>query len=120
MAQCVVCGRPATTQVTVSENGERRQIALCDEHYAEMVAGDAGLGASPLESLFRGGMMERILGEDWPFAQETQETGRGARGRRAGRPRDRSREAVDLQSFLSEAASERLQAAAEKAAEFGK
>jgi ATP-dependent Clp protease ATP-binding subunit ClpC len=53
-------------------------------------------------------------------AAETGAGGGGRRGvRQAGRGQ-RSREAVDLQSFLSEAAMERLQAAAERAIEFGR
>ena len=56
MAKCIICGRPATTQVTLRENGATRQVALCDEHYAEAMGG--GMSGSPLESLFHGGMME--------------------------------------------------------------
>jgi ATP-dependent Clp protease ATP-binding subunit ClpC len=136
MAKCVVCGRPATTQVTVIENGRQRRLDLCDEHYAEVVGQrGAGMfagrsGASPLESLF-----ERFMGDAWsPFegigsagvgAEPTPGAQRGAgpqpRGRipQSGAGR-RSREAVDLQSYLSEAALDRLQVAAEKALQFGK
>jgi ATP-dependent Clp protease ATP-binding subunit ClpC len=118
MANCSVCGKPATTQVTLSENGKQRQIALCDEHYAELV-GSRGRGMSPLESLFGGGggsMFERFFDDSWsPF--EGSGTGRETRQPASSR---RSREAVDLRSFLSQAALERLQAAAENALEYGK
>jgi ATP-dependent Clp protease ATP-binding subunit ClpC len=101
--------------VTVADNGSRREVPLCDEHYAE-VAGSRGFGMSPLESLFHEGGFERFFGDSWPFGEES--------GQRASRPRPagrgRSREAVDLKSFLSEAALERLQAAANKAVDFGK
>ena len=119
MAQCVICGKPATTQVTVTENGERRQVALCDEHNAELVENQE-LAASPLEALFReGGMFERLLGDmGSPF--ERMESAGGRRRAPQAAPRGRSREAVDLQSFLSEAAANALQAAAEKALELGK
>jgi len=39
MAKCIICGRPATTQVTIREGGTTRQVALCDEHYAEAMGG---------------------------------------------------------------------------------
>jgi ATP-dependent Clp protease ATP-binding subunit ClpC len=136
MAQCDFDGRPAVAQVTVSENGERRVINLCEEHYEEFMARrgrSRGLGRSPLESLFGGGsLFDRLMDDAWsPFgdmdgargggrAGGTADTGGGRRADRQGRRGQRSREAVDLQSFLSEAAMERLQAAAEKAIEFGR
>ena len=136
MAQCDFDGRPAVAQVTVSENGEGRVINLCEEHYEEFMARrgrSRGLGRSPLESLFGGGsLFDRLMDDAWsPFgdmdgargggrAGGTADTGGGRRGARQGGRGQRSREAVDLQSFLSEAAMERLQAAAEKALEYGK
>ena len=124
----------------MSENGERRVINLCDEHYQEFTARrgrNRGLGRSPLESLFGGGsLFDRLMDDSWsPFgdmdgargggrggtgAAETGGGGGGRRGAPQGARGQRSREAVDLQSFLSEAAMERLQAAAEKAIEFGR
>ena len=133
MAKCDVCGRPATTQLTVRDGGQTRQINLCDQHYAEAVG--EGFGRSPLESLFGGSSLfdefRSFFDEGAPFGgRGGAATGRGgADARRAGgraRPlasverRQRSREAVDLRSFLNEAAMDRLQAAAEKALEFGK
>ena len=104
MAKCSICGKPATTQVTVSENGQERLIALCDEHYAEVVGHRGSFGASPLESLFQGGLFERMLGDSWsPFEQFGSVPRRGPTPAR----RNRSRESVDLRSFLSEAATER-------------
>jgi ATP-dependent Clp protease ATP-binding subunit ClpC len=135
MAKCEVCGRPATAQITINENGELRRVALCSEHYAEIV----GSRSSPLESLFRDPLFERFMGEAGlgsAFGARSgvgeQEAGGGvATARRGGTRAPRatggtsrdgrsSREAVDLQSFLSETALELLQQAAEKAVEFGK
>jgi ATP-dependent Clp protease ATP-binding subunit ClpC len=85
-----------------------------------------------MESLFRDDdVFERFFGGRSPFAG-FDEMGGGPRGRgggartssRGGTPGAgagrRSRESVDLQSFLSENASELLQRAAEKAVEYGK
>ena len=129
MAKCEVCGRPATAQVTINENGELRRVSLCSEHYAEIV----GSRSSPLESLFRDPMFERFMGNSGfgsAFQGANRGTGEdvepparrpGARStaRRGGEGQS-SREAVDLQSFLSESAAELLQQAAEKAVEYGK
>ena len=134
MAKCDVCGRPATTELTVRDGSQTRQINLCDQHYAEAVG--EGFGRSPLESLFGGSNLfdefRSFFDEGAPFGGRggAGSTGRGGAGRRSAaggaRPlasverRQRSREAVDLRSFLNEAAMDRLQAAAEKALEFGK
>jgi ATP-dependent Clp protease ATP-binding subunit ClpC len=144
MAKCDICGRPATTQLTVREGNDTRQIALCDQHYAEAMGG-AGLGRSPLESLFSGGLFnefQSFFGERGGSlfsglagggGDGASGGGRGARGSAGGEAgggtvrqlpsagrRQRSREAVDLRSFLNDAAMDRLQAAAEKAVEYGK
>src|SRR6267154_2858301 len=42
--------RPAQVRVTVIENGQRRTLNVCREHYAELRARQA----SPFESLFSG------------------------------------------------------------------
>src|SRR5437870_13408735 len=42
--------RPAVVRVTVIENGQRRTLNVCREHYAELRARQA----SPFESLFSG------------------------------------------------------------------
>jgi ATP-dependent Clp protease ATP-binding subunit ClpC len=115
MAKCSVCGKPATTQVTVSENGKRRQVSLCDEHYAE-VTGSRAPGQSPLESLFGGGMFDRLFDDSWAGFGDGEPTRKAPQSARRGRSRD----AVDLQSFLSEAATDLLQTAANKALDYGK
>ena len=115
MAKCVVCGKPATTQVTITENGKRRQLALCDEHYAQLNA-SRQQWRSPLESLFGGSIFDRMFGDTWPAFEDM---GAGQRAPQSAR-RGRAREAVDLQSFLSESASGLLQQAAHKALDFGR
>ncbi|MET0209223.1 MAG: Clp protease N-terminal domain-containing protein, partial [Burkholderiaceae bacterium] len=72
--------------------------------------------ASPLESLFGGGLFERFFGDAWPGLSDQP----GSTVRRLPQRRQRSREAVDLQSFLNQAAMDRLQAAAEKALQSGR
>ncbi|MGZ5651017.1 MAG: Clp protease N-terminal domain-containing protein, partial [Usitatibacter sp.] len=135
MAKCAVCGKPATRQVTVNEDGRLERLPLCDEHYAEVM----GAESSPMESLFRDDdLFERFFAGGSPFSGVedlgggTRRRGGGTRaatgggggggaggGHRAAGGR-RSREAVDLQSFLSEVASDLLQRAAEIAVEYGK
>jgi ATP-dependent Clp protease ATP-binding subunit ClpC len=125
MAKCDVCGRPASTQLTLREGGKTRQVALCDEHYAETMG--SAFGRSPLESLFGGGLFDEFqsfFGDRGSLFGEA--PGAGGAGGDKARPhasaprRQRSREAVDLRSFLNEAAMDRLQVAAEKALEYRK
>ena len=120
MAKCAVCGRPATRRVTVNENGELQQVPLCDEHYAEVIGG----ASSPMESLFRDDdLFERFFGRGSPFGdfdRGSEERPRRSSRAPGGRGARRSREAVDLQSFLSENASELLQRGAHRAVERGK
>jgi ATP-dependent Clp protease ATP-binding subunit ClpC len=133
MAQCAVCGRPATTQLTVREGGQTREVALCDEHYAEAMG--RSFGRSPLESLFGGGLFSGGLFDDFqgffgdrgsPFGERggspgsTGSAGSSVRVLPQAARRQRSREAVDLKSFLNEAAMDLLQKAAENAVEYGK
>ena len=101
---CQVCGeRPATTRVSVLQNGVRKTLELCDADY-ERLYGRRVRGTSPLESLFRGSPWEDLMGGDGGF----------------GPPAARSRESVDIDDYLSEHAKEILQEAARAAVEFGK
>src|SRR6266851_5739330 len=95
--------RPATVRVTVVENGQRRTLNVCREHYEQLRARQA----SPFESLFSG------------FGGPVGGAPRGRRG--GGRPRGaaRGRESVDITEYMSDQAEEILQQAARTAAEWG-
>jgi len=127
--------RPAVVRVTVVENGQRRTLNVCREHYEQLRARQA----SPFESLFSGlggfggGFGEDVLGGF--FGEEEQgrgreeiggplggPAGRTPRARRGGgRPRGaaRGRESVDITDYMSDQAEEILQQAARTAAEWG-
>ncbi|MAU51758.1 MAG: Clp protease ClpC [Roseovarius sp.] len=61
--KCDICGRPATTRVRASVNGQVRDMELCDQHYREMVR-RSGHSASPLESLFgRRSLFDEFFGD---------------------------------------------------------
>src|SRR5216684_3917266 len=122
--------RPATVRVTVVENGQRRTLNVCREHYEQLRARQA----SPFESLFSGfgglggGFGDDLLGSffgDEGQGRDREEIGGPAggapRGRRGGgRPRGaaRGRESVDISEYMSDQAEEILQQAARTAAEW--
>ncbi|MBC7092701.1 ATP-dependent Clp protease ATP-binding subunit [Candidatus Bipolaricaulota bacterium] len=92
---CEACGiRPATIEVEVIENGQRRILHLCEADYARL---HRQRWFSPWESLFAGLFPEGAFGERWA-----------------------DREAVDIHTFLSDHARDLLQKAARTAVEFGK
>ncbi|MBW0448752.1 ATP-dependent Clp protease ATP-binding subunit [bacterium M00.F.Ca.ET.228.01.1.1] len=107
---CELCGvRPATIRVAVVQGGRRRQLDVCDYHYAQLTRHQRQI--SPLESLFRGGLFDGLLDA-------------GMNEVRAGRA-DSQRDApvskgIDLQQHFSEQAKEILQRAAERAVQFGR
>src|SRR5437899_2054113 len=133
--------RPAVVRVTVIENGQRRTLNVCREHYAELRARQA----SPFESLFSGfggGFRDDLLGgffDEGGAGEAPLDAGgmgeapvggaRRARGdggtsapRRAGgrgRGAGPARESVDLTDYMSDQAEEILQQAARTAAEWG-
>src|SRR5207253_6210286 len=74
--------RPAVVRVTVVENGQRRTINVCREHYAELRAQQA----SPFESLFSGlgGLGDDLLGG--VFDESVGGDGGGREPRRAREP----------------------------------
>ncbi|MEM5367197.1 hypothetical protein V4C53_14315 [Paraburkholderia azotifigens] len=63
MAECSVCGKPATAQITITENGQRRQLMLCNEHYMELMTRNHHL--TPLVSL--GGLFDSLFDDMWPL-----------------------------------------------------
>ncbi|NPT36900.1 ATP-dependent Clp protease ATP-binding subunit [Paraburkholderia xenovorans] len=107
---CELCGvRPATIRVAVIQGGRRRQLDVCDYHYAQLTRHQRQV--SPLESLFRGGLFEGLLdsGMDGsgPEPAATRHDGPVNKG-------------VDLQQHFSDQAKEILQRAAERAVQFGR
>ncbi len=107
---CEICqARPATVRVSVIQNGQQRQLDVCDYHYAQLTRHQRAL--SPLESLFRGGLFDDFF-----------ETGGiGARPGEARRQvRGADREAINLEQHFSKQAREILQRAAERAVQSGK
>ncbi|HEX9602585.1 MAG TPA: Clp protease N-terminal domain-containing protein, partial [Myxococcales bacterium] len=120
--------RPATIRVTVIENGQRRTLNVCREHYEQLRARQA----SPFESLFggfSGGPGDDLLGSffgEKGQGRDREEIGGPVGGtprprRGGGRPRGaaRGRESVDLTEYMSGQAEEILQQAARTAAEWG-
>ncbi|WP_112664298.1 ATP-dependent Clp protease ATP-binding subunit [Microvirga flavescens] len=113
MAQhlCEICGvRPASVRVTVIQNGQRKQLDVCDYHYAQLSRHQRAL--SPLESLFRGGLFDDFFGAQ----NEVPPIPRGS----ARRGPAQEREALNLEQHFSEQSKEILQRAAERAVQFGK
>ncbi|ARP81795.1 Clp protease ClpC [Bordetella genomosp. 8] len=93
-----------------------------EDPYAELRARmlrQRGRAMSPLEMLFHGGLLDQLFDDTAP----TGARGGGQRRTPSGavpRREARSREEVDLTSFLNESARNTLHAAAEKAVSFGK
>ncbi|WP_285295792.1 hypothetical protein [Aureimonas altamirensis] len=91
MAQlmCDICGqRPASVRVAVIQDGQRRQLNVCDYHYQQLSRHQRSL--SPLESLFRGGLFDDFFGgADAPMGRPAQD-----------------RETVNLEQHFSEQARE--------------
>ncbi|WP_176052390.1 AAA family ATPase [Paraburkholderia caribensis] len=113
MAQhmCDLCGaRPASVRVAVVQNGQRRQLDVCDYHYAQLTRHQRQV--SPLESLFRGGLFDDFFG-DRPSPRQP---ARGALPASSAVERD----GVNLQQHFSDQAREILQRAAERAVQFGR
>ncbi len=112
MAQvmCDICkARPANVRVAVLQDGQQRQINVCDYHYTQLMRHQRSL--SPLESLFRGGLLDDFFGRR-TAGQEASETFEPVS--------EPSREGINLEQHFSEQAREILQRAAERAVQSGK
>ena len=108
---CDLCGvRQATVRVAVLQDGKRRQIEVCDYHYAQLTRHQRQI--SPLESLFRGGLLDDLFGTP----TQTQHRATGAAPQSAALESD----GVNLQLHFSDQAKEILQRAAECAVQFGR
>src|SRR5882762_8703809 len=103
---CDICHRrPAAVRVTVVEEGQRRTLNVCRQDYAKLRARQA----SPFESVFGGSLFgDDMLGDFFGEGERgggdgsPTEEGEG----RAGRPRRRDREGVDVGELLSKQAEE--------------
>ncbi|WP_420994618.1 AAA family ATPase [Cupriavidus sp. 30B13] len=103
---CDICNaRPAVARVTVTENGERRTLSICDYHYRQMLRHQDML--NPFDSLLGGGGgLSHLFG------------GMGGEAGHAGSfSAEVPRESVDAADAFSEQTIELLQRAAEKAHE---
>jgi ATP-dependent Clp protease ATP-binding subunit ClpC len=101
---CDICRvKPATIRVSIIRNARRQTLDLCESCYAKYRQKERGF--SPLESLFWGDFFKDFFGEEFePFRMME----------------DFDREAIDLESYLSDVAKEYLQKAGRKAIDFGK
>jgi ATP-dependent Clp protease ATP-binding subunit ClpC len=110
-ALCDICHRrPAALRVTLSENGRRRTLEVCEVDYARLQAQNA----SPFESLFGGGLFgDDVMGDLFGEEGLAPRSGVG----RQRRPRDR--ESTDITEVLSVQGEEILQQAARAAVERG-
>jgi ATP-dependent Clp protease ATP-binding subunit ClpC len=104
---CDICKvRPATTEVTVVENGRERQLRVCDVDLRKLQR----QSASPFERMLRARFFgSRDESEDF-----------GDFFSRSGYPLPRHREAIDVDQFLSTHAKELIQEAAQTALKFNR
>jgi ATP-dependent Clp protease ATP-binding subunit ClpC len=124
---------PATHTVRVSRNGQVTSLELCDEHYMALMR-ERSL-VSPLESLFAGrsagpgggggglgSLFDRLPGfgsgtEEAPPARQPR---RRAAGDQGAIPVGGTREAVNIEQYLSDHTQEIVQQAAATAVDFGR
>lgn len=106
---CEICGvRPATMRVTVLQEGQRKQMDICDYDYARLTRRQNH--ASPLESLFGGDPFGGIFG-------------RGGSGIGDAMPRSAVSDSTGERQYVdqfSEQAKAMLQKAAERAVDSGR
>lgn len=100
---CDICGaRPASVRVTVLQDGERRDLDVCDFHYVQLTRHQRYI--SPLESLFGSGLVDQP-GTATPTPRRGQ----------LSSAHDRNR----IEQHFSDQAKEILQRSAERAVLFG-
>src|SRR3954452_2342840 len=111
---CAICGiRPATVRTTVTVDGRREVLELCDLDYRRLARQQRS--SSPLESLF-GGRGGSLL-DDFFGDRSGEERGDGGGTPIPVRP---GRRGAGIAERLSEHAQELLQRAARAAVEFGR
>jgi ATP-dependent Clp protease ATP-binding subunit ClpC len=103
---CDICGvRPASVRVTIAQDGQRRDIDVCDYHYTRLTRHQRYV--SPLESLF-GGMFDEASG--FPARAAAPHRGSVSPARQEG---------TRIEAHFSEQAKEILQRSAERAVQSG-
>jgi ATP-dependent Clp protease ATP-binding subunit ClpC len=95
-------------RVSITQDGQRKTLYLCEEDYRRLRREREVF--SPLESLFRGGLLGDLFEEFFRDFEELEPFPR----RWAGR------EAIDISEYMSEHTKELLQQAAQVAVDFGK
>ena len=101
--------RPSTNTVTVSRNGKRETLELCDQHYAQIRSQRSSM--SPFDSLFGSNIFDMFSDLPDNFSGLSSDL---------RQPLPRDREATNLESFISEHTKAIIQAAAETAVQFGR
>src|SRR6187401_1159274 len=114
---CEIDGvRPAVATVRISQNGEERTLAVCEEHLRELQGRSRGAARSPFEG--RSSLFDEFVSD---FFGDSAFGARGpgaAGGTTATRPR-RPAEQIDVTEYFSDATRQLLQRAAQKAMEWG-
>jgi ATP-dependent Clp protease ATP-binding subunit ClpC len=103
---CEICQvRPASVRVAVLQQGQRRELDVCDFHYVQLTR--HGRYISPLESLFGSPQFEEMIAGEHGTAQRRGTVASEADG-------------SGIERHFSDKAKEILQRAAERAVQFGK
>ncbi|MCW4017171.1 MAG: AAA family ATPase [Candidatus Bathyarchaeota archaeon] len=104
---CDICGiRPATSQVSVIQNGQRKVLHVCAQDLRTLQQ----QFASPFDRMLGGNIFDEVLG-----ASDFGDFSSGL-----GIPLPRHREAVDIDQYLSALAKELIQQAGQTAVEFNR
>ncbi len=107
---CEICNaRPATARVTVSQNGQRKTMSICDHDYRQLLRHQSML--NPFDSLLGGGLSSLFGGMGGLSEHFADGTGLSA---------EVQRDSVDPTDAFSEQTMEILQRAAEKAHELNR
>ncbi|WP_347815260.1 AAA family ATPase [Pseudomonas sp. GD04091] len=108
---CEICNaRPATARVTVSQNGQRKTMSICDHDYRQLLRHQNML--NPFDSLLGGGGLSSLFGGMGGLPEHFADG--------AGLSAEVQRDSVDPTDAFSEQTLEILQRAAEKAHELNR
>ncbi len=107
---CEICNaRPATARVTVSQNGQRKTMSICDHDYRQLLRHQSML--NPFDSLLGGGLSS-LFGSMGGLPDHFADS--------SGLSAEVQRDSVDPTDVFSEQTKEILQRAAEKAHELNR